>query len=123
MAAGRESGKPETPELPVVLVKWYDYAKWLLERVEGFPKSQRFVIGQRISNLALDVLEALVEATYARKKAEALGRANRKIELVRWMVRMAKDRGLMGASQFQFSAERLDECGRMVGGWLKRAAV
>jgi hypothetical protein len=25
--------KPPGPEAPVVLVKWYDYAKWLLERV------------------------------------------------------------------------------------------
>ena len=27
--------KPPGPEVPVVLVKWYDYAKWLLERVES----------------------------------------------------------------------------------------
>ncbi len=33
--------KPPGPEAPIVLVKWYDYAKWLLERVENFPKSQR----------------------------------------------------------------------------------
>jgi hypothetical protein len=26
--------KPPGPEAPVVIVKWYDYAKWLLERVE-----------------------------------------------------------------------------------------
>ena len=24
---------------PVLLVKWVDFAKWLLERVESFPKS------------------------------------------------------------------------------------
>jgi hypothetical protein len=30
------------PDLPVVLVKWYDDAKWVLEGVESFPKSQRF---------------------------------------------------------------------------------
>jgi hypothetical protein len=34
------------PEVPVVLVKWYDYAKWVLERVESFPKNQRYVLGQ-----------------------------------------------------------------------------
>ena len=45
------------PELPVVLVKWYDYAKWVLERVESFPKSHRFVLGQRLANQVMDVLE------------------------------------------------------------------
>ncbi len=32
--------KPAT----AVRVKWYDYTKWLLERVDGFPKNQRFVL-------------------------------------------------------------------------------
>ena len=58
--------KPPGPEAPVVLVKWYDYAKWLLERVENFPKSQRFVLGQRLAGQAMDVLDLLVEASYAR---------------------------------------------------------
>ena len=55
--------KPPGPEAPVVLVKWYDYAKWLLERVENFPKSQRFVLGQRLAGQAMDVLDLLVEAS------------------------------------------------------------
>ena len=42
------------PDLPVVLVKWYDDAKWVLERVESFPKSQRFVPGQRLSNQVME---------------------------------------------------------------------
>ena len=48
------------PEAPVVLVKWNDYAKWVLERVESFPKNQRFVLGQRLSNQVMEVLEILV---------------------------------------------------------------
>ena len=111
--------KPPGPEAPVVLVKWYDYAKWLLERVENFPKSQRFVLGQRLAEQAMDVLDLLVEASYARDKAEILATANRKMEVLRWTVRMAKDRKLFTAAQFEFSARTLNECGRMVGGWLK----
>ena len=54
------------------MVKWYDYAKWLLERVENFPKSQRFVLGQRLAEQAMDLLDLLVEASYARDKFEVL---------------------------------------------------
>ena len=110
--------KPPGPEAPVVLVKWYDYATWLLERVENFPKSQRFVLGQRLTSQAMDVLDLLVEATCARNKTEILATANRKMEVLRWTVRMAKDRKLFTAAQFEFSALALNECGRMVGGWL-----
>jgi hypothetical protein len=111
--------KPAGPETPVVLVKWYDYAKWLLERIENFPKSQRFVLGQRLAGQAMDVLDLLVEASYAREKTEILALTNRKLEVLRWTVRMAKDRKLFTTAQFEFSARALNECGRMVGGWIK----
>jgi len=32
-------------DAPLLLVKCYAYAKWVLERVESFPKSQRFILG------------------------------------------------------------------------------
>ena len=40
-------------EPPVVLVKWYDMTKWLLERVDSFPKNQRFIFGQRVADHVL----------------------------------------------------------------------
>jgi len=51
-------------EPPVVLVKWYELSKWLLGRIESFPKSQRFVFGQRLADRTLGVMETLVEAAY-----------------------------------------------------------
>jgi hypothetical protein len=105
--------------MPIVVTQWYAYAKWVLERVEGFPKSQRFILGQRLSNHVLDVLELLVRASYARDKADLLRQANEGIEMTRWIVRMAHDRKLLAPKQFEFSAVKINECGRMVGGWLK----
>jgi len=107
-------------DLPVVVRKWYAYAKWVLERVESFPKSQRFILGQRLSNHVMEVLELLVKASYAREsKNELLRAANEGIEMTRWVLRMAHDRKLLAPKQFEFSAVQLNECGRMVGGWLK----
>jgi len=106
-------------EPPILLAKWYDYAKWIVERVDSFSKNQRFIFGQRLAAHALDIMELLVEAAYARDKAALLHTANRKIEMLRWLVRMAKDRTLFTARQYEFSCEKLEECGRMTGGWLK----
>ena len=58
-------------EPPVLLVKWYDVTKWLLGRVDSFPKNQRFIFGQRIADRALNVLEALVEAAYSHRKTQS----------------------------------------------------
>ena len=109
-------------EPPIVISKWYDYAKWILERVDAFPKNQRFIFGQRLANHGLDILETLVQASYTSDKVMLLSEANRKIEMVRWLVRIAKDRALFTARQYEYSCEKIEECGRMVGGWLKQAA-
>lgn len=44
-------------EPPVLLVKWYDLTRWILEKVDSFPKSQRFVFGTPLVDHAIDVLE------------------------------------------------------------------
>ena len=67
-----ERGRTDAAKPPVVLIKWYDVVKWLLERVDSFPKNQRFVFGQRLADRAIDVLELLVEAAYSPRKADLL---------------------------------------------------
>ena len=119
---GQAANRPKRiPEQPVLLVKWYDHTKWLLERVEQFPKNQRFVLGTRLADLAVEVLEDLVEAAYAGRprKVDLLAKVNRRIEVARWLVRLARDRHILSNAQLGFSSRALEECGRMVGGWLR----
>ncbi|MEA3427925.1 MAG: hypothetical protein U9Q84_01625 [Thermodesulfobacteriota bacterium] len=42
----------------------YDLLKWSIPTLEKFPKSQRFLLGDRIENHILDVLELLICANY-----------------------------------------------------------
>lgn len=74
-------------EPPVLLVKWYDLTRWILEKVDSFPKSQRFVFGTRLADHAIGVLETLVKASYSGTKAALLADANRKVETLRWLAR------------------------------------
>jgi len=104
-------------------VKWYDWLRWLLDRVDSFPKNQRFIFGTRLADRAIGVLELLLEAAYSSEKQQLLARANREIEVLRWLVRLAKDRTLLTQKQYLFACKGLAECGRMVGGWLKQSAT
>ena len=45
----------------------YRFVLWLVPAVERFPRSQKFLLGDRIQTTAMDVLEQLVEATYTRQ--------------------------------------------------------
>ena len=104
---------------PIVVGKTYDFVLWLLPKVESFPRTYRFTIGERLTAHGLDLLSMLVEAAYARQKVDLLELANRKVNSTRYLLRMAKDMKLMSIDSYGYSTEKLDEIGRMVGGWSK----
>ncbi len=53
----------------------FRFLLWLGPAVENFPRDQKFILGDRMQNTALDVLEALIEATYTRERRAPLARA------------------------------------------------
>lgn len=108
-------------DVPIVLSKWYDACNWILAKVDSFPKNQRFIFGTRLADRSLGILEILVEAAYSSgdKKLELLSTANRDLAVLRWLVRMAKDRQIITMKQYQYACGLLVECGRMLGGWIK----
>jgi len=58
----------------------YQFLLWLIPTLDKFPKSQKFVLGDRIETVALDVLDALTAATYTRGRDRLLGEANLGLE-------------------------------------------
>ena len=61
-------------EPTVVVQKAYDWALWIVPKVEKFPKSYRFSIGQSLVTASIELLMNLVDATYqARNSAGEAG--------------------------------------------------
>ena len=103
--------------------KAYDFCLWMIQKVENFPRSFRFSVGDRLVATALDVQLRLVDAAYARDKAPILTEVNGMLNRLRHLVRMAKDLKLLSVDSYGHAAERIDEIGRMRGGWKKAAAA
>ncbi len=108
------------PELPI-LEHWSRFLDWLLDRIERMPRTSRFTIGQRMSNLALDVLEGILEAAYSKDRVAVLRRLNLSIDKLRVFTRLCFRRRYINGTQYEFAARELDTAGRMAGGWLKHA--
>jgi hypothetical protein len=66
----------------------YQFLLWLGPTLEKFPRDKRFTLGDRIQNIALDILEELIEATYTRDRVQHLRRANLGIEKLRFLMRL-----------------------------------
>ena len=101
----------------------YQFLVWLLPTVEKFPRSHKFTLGDRIETVALNVLEALIEATYTRDRADTLRRGNLGIEKLRFLIRLAADLRLLDRRRYEHAARALDDTGRLVGGWMKANCV
>jgi 23S rRNA-intervening sequence protein len=97
----------------------YQFLTWLAPTIEKFPKGYKFTTGDRIHCVALDVLEALIEATYTRDRTQHLRRANLGIEKLRFLLRLAADLRLLDRRRYEHAARTLDETGRLIGGWMK----
>lgn len=96
---------------------------WLIPTIEKFPRSQKFLLGDRIQATALDVLESLIEATYTRDRRGHLARANLGLEKLRHLIRLAVELKHLDPRRYEHAARSLDEIGRLVGAWTKAHAV
>lgn len=110
--------KPD--EKPPIHTALTDVLGWTLDRTAGLPKSARFTFGQRLDNLTLDALLLVTRAIYSPRgqKAPLLRELNLLLELLRILWRLTEQRGWISRQQLVFVNGRLDEIGRMTGGWI-----
>ena len=97
----------------------YQFILWLVPTLERFPRSQKFLLGDRIQNTALDVLESLIEATYTRQRSRYLSQANLGLEKLRFLLRLAWELHYLNRRRYEHAARTIDEVGRRVGAWRK----
>ncbi len=99
----------------------YQFLLWLVPTLDKFPRSQKFLLGDRLQTQALSVLDSLIAATYSRERGGHLRAANLDLERLRFGLRLAKDLRHLDFKRYEYAARAVDEIGRMVGGWLKTA--
>lgn len=98
----------------------YDLILYAFPIINRFPKTQRFVLGQQIQNCLFDSARLIVQANKQRgNRLPSLAQVDIEIEQFRLLIRLAKDLRLLSVSQYGALAERSNEIGRLLGGWIK----
>lgn len=103
-----------------IFVKTSDFLLWLLPQTLKFPKSQRFVLAQRLHGSALTFFELLIRARKVRPNRSVLLDADVELEKVRLHLRLAHELGLLSGGQYEHASRLVVEIGRLLGGWLKQ---
>ena len=108
-----------------LLRHWEHTINHLLDRTEGFPKRVRYSFVARIDNAALDVLEELTLARYAKagETLEPLRRADQALQRLKVLLRLAHARKHLGDTHYARLSELIEEAGSMLGGWIKALAT
>ncbi|MEQ1744238.1 MAG: diversity-generating retroelement protein Avd [Saprospiraceae bacterium] len=104
-----------------ILLKSYDLLKSAVPMINRLPRNQKFTFGDRLQNHLSDLLEALIEALFSppAEKRPILQAVNLRLEKIRFLFRLGHDLGLYDTATWMAFAQRVDEIGRMTGGWLK----
>ncbi len=58
----------KTAKEVTALTRTYDLILWSIPDLEKFPKGQKYLLGDRIERLLLEVLELLIQAVYTKNK-------------------------------------------------------
>lgn len=104
----------------VIFQKVYDLILWLYPTVNKFPKSQRFVLGQQIENTVLEILKGIIQANQESNKTPYLKQISVDLDKLRILIRLSKDLKFISLRQYQFAAEKINEIGKILGGWIKK---
>ena len=111
--------KPQSP----IFVKTYDFLLWLIPTTLKFPKNQRFLLAERLSRMSLDFYDTILEAVMdPSQQTELLSKADRLLTKIRLYVRLSYDLQCINLGKYEHAARRLDELGRLLGGWQKKAS-
>ena len=84
-------------------------------------KDSRYTIGAKIDSLFLETIELIIKASYSDKveKLIFLKSASVKLDLLKFFLQIAWEIKSLDNKKYILLSERLDEIGKMLGGWIK----
>ena len=103
-----------------VLTRTDDFIKWFLPKIEKFPRNYKFLFGDRLVKIQLDLLENLIEAYYQKDKLVKLRAANVELEKLRHLLQISTEMRFISLDQLEYATRALNQIGSLVGGWIRQ---
>lgn len=104
-----------------IIAKAHDFLYYMIPQLDKLPRNRKFLLGDRIENHILDLLELYVQALYSprNKKPEFLKSANLKLEMLRHLIRICFEMKYINIKKYETISKQINEIGAMTGGWIK----
>ena len=105
--------------LPIVIIKQKEAYLFWQKINRNLPKTERFNLGQKISQSFIEVLELTFTAAYQppEKKIKLLEQTLSRLDILKFFLQLAWEAKLIPNNQYTEIFNKLNEVGRMLGGW------
>lgn len=87
--------------------------------VNKFPKNQRFVLGQKIENTLIAILEIAITINLSKPTVNYFRRLDIEIQKLKIFIRLAKDLKFINIKKYEYLEKKVLEIGKITGGWKK----
>ncbi len=105
----------------IVFQKSYDFLLWLYPLINRIPKHHRTVLGRQIEELGISILLHVLSSNIAqgakRKALQLL--ISEELDKMRILLRLCKDLRFISIKQYMYAAERVNEIGKILSGWMR----
>ncbi len=104
-----------------LLHRIFEFYKLTYQYIQLFPKKDKYTLGHKIDNLILDTMELILLAANSQKEKKyiVLQKASLKIDLLKILIRLAKEVKSLDNKRYVQLQEELQEIGKMLGGWIR----
>lgn len=101
-----------------IFAKKYDFLLWLIPLTLKYPKSQRFLLAEKTSKLALEFYDLIMEGAFTQNNSlRFINKADLLLNKIRLYIRLSFDLQCISMNQYEFASKSVDEIGRLLGGW------
>ncbi|MEA3453100.1 MAG: four helix bundle protein [Patescibacteria group bacterium] len=116
-----KSSLTDIADIPIVHELYETYKLWHY-LILKFPKSERYTLGQRCGSTLLQLFEYVLTASSTKDikiKLNLLSKASTKLDILRLLIRLAKDCDCLTNRAYLELQAKLHKIGKMLGGWIK----
>lgn len=105
-------------EIPIIK-NLYELYKIFYSYSVLFPKKDKYTLGSKCEMYIITTLELLLEAScaYREEKLELIKKANIKFDALKLFIRLLKDLDIIDDKKYFELQKRIQEIGKMLGGW------
>jgi hypothetical protein len=104
---------------------WEQALHPMLDMINRFPKAQRFVFGQPMAKLVIDILMDVQSCRFLHRSVQydALSEINQNLDKLRLLFRICHDRRFISTTQLEWVTTQCHTFGSALHAWRKRCPL